>query len=548
MKVFIAAPITSALLDTGPNNEKRLDPDLANFLCRLEKLIVNSGHEVFMAHRVEQFGASVRPPHICTPLDFLAIKDADCLVAFPQLSYGVHMELGWATALRKPIILIREEGGHVGSPLLNGLSTFGTCREITAPVNFLADDSKIDEVCHKVLSLLSNNKQRSFQATSVAFLTTAFGFGPVSKAVTIAAEFKRLFPGVELNFFGAGIDFDFAAKANVFDHIFRYDVDTDATLAALSKYLITYDHVVSVLNFAILHWWDLHYPPLYVVDSLAWMWPSMPSGLEKASCYFVQDYLLPTDRVKKWTQSVRVVTTGPICSVECPPATSRKDGKLLVSFSGCANPLLAENVYYEYIRVLSEAILDVSQGLFEEVLICTRESLHHVVLACEGMRPGIRVAHLPHDRFIKEMSDCSVLLTSPGITTTIEALRLNTPVGFLPPQNYSQCLLAEQNLDTFGPSRCMALSRFGEQYRIKEGLPEVEGVMVVARFLEEICKNNPEIVRHMLYEMLTTLQSPDVRIRPTSLISEEKGQKLIVQTIMSNTAGNLLPRNNRRRS
>lgn len=50
-----------------------------------------------------------------------------------------------------------------------------------------------------------------------AFLATSFGFGPVSKAVTIAAEIKNHTPEYELHFFGGGIDYDFAARSKIFD-------------------------------------------------------------------------------------------------------------------------------------------------------------------------------------------------------------------------------------------------------------------------------------------------------------------------------------------
>lgn len=66
----------------GLSGEKQLYPALLAFLRRLESFIRCDGHEVFMAHRVVQFGANIRTPHIRTPLDFLAVRRADCLVAY----------------------------------------------------------------------------------------------------------------------------------------------------------------------------------------------------------------------------------------------------------------------------------------------------------------------------------------------------------------------------------------------------------------------------------------------------------------------------------
>ena len=63
-------------------------------------------------------------PEICTPLDLAGIDKSDFLVAIPgnPPSGGVHIEMGYAAAKRKPIIQIRKENGEY-SPLLDGLST-----------------------------------------------------------------------------------------------------------------------------------------------------------------------------------------------------------------------------------------------------------------------------------------------------------------------------------------------------------------------------------------------------------------------------------------
>ncbi|MEV7598193.1 hydroxymethylcytosylglucuronate/cytosylglucuronate synthase [Kitasatospora sp. NPDC089797] len=48
------------------------------------------------------------------------------------------------------------------------------------------------------------------------------------------------------------------------------------------------------------------------------------------------------------------------------------------------------------------------------------------------------VGALPHEDFVRRLADCDVLLTSPGLTTLLEAGLLGTPTLCLPPQNLSQ--------------------------------------------------------------------------------------------------------------
>ncbi|MFD9692220.1 hydroxymethylcytosylglucuronate/cytosylglucuronate synthase [Kitasatospora sp. NPDC059088] len=52
--------------------------------------------------------------------------------------------------------------------------------------------------------------------------------------------------------------------------------------------------------------------------------------------------------------------------------------------------------------------------------------------------PVTTVGALRHQDFLHRLADCDVLLTSPGLTTLLEAGQLGTPTLCLPPQNLSQ--------------------------------------------------------------------------------------------------------------
>src|SRR5215510_16431322 len=147
---------------------------------------------------------------------------------------------------------------------------------------------------------------------SCAFVTTSFGFGPVSKAVSIALELKRQAPQMERHFFGAGISLEYARKSEAFDVLIYIDVDDGEDLAGLLPTLRSYDAVFSVLNLSILPLWQKTYPPLHFVDSLAWMWPSAPEGIENVATYFVQDYLLSSERLRDWSSVCSLVLIPPI--------------------------------------------------------------------------------------------------------------------------------------------------------------------------------------------------------------------------------------------
>jgi nucleoside 2-deoxyribosyltransferase len=96
---------------------------------RLEKLIAGleaAGYTVFNAHRRESWGARFMTPQECTRLDFEQISASEVFVAFPgcPASPGTHIEIGWASALGKPVVLLLEQDAEYAF-LVRGLHTVG---------------------------------------------------------------------------------------------------------------------------------------------------------------------------------------------------------------------------------------------------------------------------------------------------------------------------------------------------------------------------------------------------------------------------------------
>jgi hypothetical protein len=92
------------------------------------------GYTVHNAHRRESWGAAFLSPEECTRLDYEQIHDCDLFVAFPgsPASPGTHIEIGWATAFGKPMILLLEDG-HTYAYLVQGLHSVGDVRYVHMP-------------------------------------------------------------------------------------------------------------------------------------------------------------------------------------------------------------------------------------------------------------------------------------------------------------------------------------------------------------------------------------------------------------------------------
>ncbi|MBV9022710.1 MAG: nucleoside 2-deoxyribosyltransferase [Streptomycetaceae bacterium] len=106
--IFLAGPFMGLV-----NSAAGRMPDA---VCRPFTVLIEHfeqhGIHVYNAHRREAWGEEVMAPAECTALDQKEIGDADVFVAIPGIppSPGTHIEMGWASAFGKPIVLLMEEG------------------------------------------------------------------------------------------------------------------------------------------------------------------------------------------------------------------------------------------------------------------------------------------------------------------------------------------------------------------------------------------------------------------------------------------------------
>ncbi|MCX4680629.1 nucleoside 2-deoxyribosyltransferase [Streptomyces sp. NBC_01433] len=103
-RIFLAAPYTQWMDWTRGT----VIPERKEFLNSIRQAFLNRGHAVFNAHQNEDWGEGWLAPEVCTPADFLAVQRADvlCVVLGDPPSPGVMTELGWASALGRPLVLL----------------------------------------------------------------------------------------------------------------------------------------------------------------------------------------------------------------------------------------------------------------------------------------------------------------------------------------------------------------------------------------------------------------------------------------------------------
>ncbi|MBF0313341.1 MAG: hypothetical protein HQK52_07990 [Oligoflexia bacterium] len=125
-KVFLATPITP-LLDKNNLIIDDAKYAIQNILKSLRDTIAD---EVFCAIEREKWGEELMSGAECTSLDMQGVIESELIIAFADHSYGVHLELGWASAFKKPIIVMINTNIGVKTPLVEGLGTVTSAKII----------------------------------------------------------------------------------------------------------------------------------------------------------------------------------------------------------------------------------------------------------------------------------------------------------------------------------------------------------------------------------------------------------------------------------
>jgi len=115
MKAYIAAPYTSkSVTQSNPHHGEIKDISYINFLDSIESVITSLGFQTFLPHRdLHNWGKANLTTEDIGRKSMEEVKKADLLIAYPEQSVGVNIELGWASAFNKKILILINENERV---------------------------------------------------------------------------------------------------------------------------------------------------------------------------------------------------------------------------------------------------------------------------------------------------------------------------------------------------------------------------------------------------------------------------------------------------
>lgn len=269
----------------------------------------------------------------------------------------------------------------------------------------------------------------------------SFGFGPVGKLLAIA---EKLYKDFELDFIGNGSSLELAKKSVFFSKFIEIDTTTDNSVIP-NDVIDNYDFALSVINPVFGEKILRRGKKLIVIDSLFYMWKSIPQVWKECDLLIIQSFNGEAERLKvEPIPNAHIV--GPIISSFSVKNDNAPKNQVILNFGGADYPYIKnDTIIPEFVESIISNLGALKMYSEKHVAIGPRYLEKLVSLE----KYGYKIGTYSHEEFMGLIKSSDMVLTIPGLTTTFESFSSSIPTLFLPPMNYSQ-LLNLQKLQQYG--------------------------------------------------------------------------------------------------
>lgn len=314
-----------------------------------------------------------------------------------------------------------------------------------------------------------------------------FGFGPISTSIVIAKFCEKKYDVVFITY---GEALKFLIDSTDFSYI-ELDTRVESNFEQFDKLISKDDLIISNTNVELSTFLIENSFNLIVVDTLYWMWNSLPKTYCDYKRFIAQAYygksvseLSPKDVCK------------PIINYEMWRKTDEIDANaVLVSFGGMAEPgdnsYLIENalqmveIISDYFKASGSEIYVVG-GLFDKNVDYGVDKNVHIV----GQLDKVKYRTL--------VDRCKYLFLSPGLTTIYEMAFAKRTFCLLPGLNVSQIYQVYQLNKECGYPYCVLWPSTEELVNKFSAIPELEGIDLLRNYLLEKSPQKTALFREIL--------------------------------------------------
>ncbi|MFZ5825847.1 MAG: hypothetical protein ACOY94_16235 [Bacillota bacterium] len=166
-----------------------------------------------------------------------------------------------------------------------------------------------------------------------------------------------------------------------------------------------------------------------------------------------------------------------------PEASPIRQNRAVIHFGGVENPFVPmERIAFPFAMVkalASSAVWD----RFDEVVVAAGEKAVGRLKAENGHLPW-RFVSLPHAEFVRLVAQSQLLVTTPGLTSMLEAFALQVPALLLPPPSNSSYRILQHLADEPYPIPLLNWDRFYPDFRIDPAVPGAVATRQIAALVD----------------------------------------------------------------
>jgi hypothetical protein len=255
-----------------------------------------------------------------------------------------------------------------------------------------------------------------------------------------------------------------------------------------------------------------------IVDTLDWMWPSLPAGVDQAQFHLTQLFFGDTAKAARPHPQAEVVR--PIVDPSLWRIGDRQPspGTAVIGFGGMHLPLrFGDRLVADYTRWLLGAALPIlldQSGIAKVSIVGGRPDLQNLVPPQWSDHPAVEVRpSLPQPLYSELLRSAKYLLLSPGLGSLYECAASGLTPLLQPGWNMSM-LLQAYHLERNGYEHLCPWPWLAEAAGDIGDLPEHQGLVYLARRIQQAIRedlHNPEslLVKPILrYVELREMSAP----------------------------------------
>lgn len=336
---------------------------------------------------------------------------------------------------------------------------------------------------------------------TIIVFSNPFGYGPTGNAIPVLEHLSKI-QDIDLIFAGSGLCLEILPSK------FKTVVLNERNELEIEKFLAGFDnpYVIGIQNRFSINVCKRKNIPCAFVDILAWFWKKIPEEHLIADEIFWLDFGDMKNK-PEYNEKIHLIS-GIVEKHKFEKHINYKD-RIIVHIGGANYPVI-DDVPKNYLKLISlslEALYD--KKIFNNIFF-TSGSVAIKYIKSLGLNKGIKAETLSRDEYLNNLIKSNHLITTPGVSSTLEGFYYDVPVSFLLPINLSNLALTNLLEEKYFKTHKLNWRDYVEIHPNIEFLTEKDGIKEIEKYAGIILSNKNLLDKYLNDFILLAKDIPNI--------------------------------------